>query len=43
MPPVISYVSHSANLALDEQYRTFNMGVVMALIVNMDDVDDEAT
>ena len=30
------------NLSLDEQYRTFNMGVGMALIVDMDDVDDVA-
>lgn len=42
IPPVISYVSKAANLPLDEQYRTFNMGVGMALIVDMDDVDDVA-
>ncbi len=44
IPPVISYVSSAANLALlDEQYRTFNMGVGMALIVDMDRrVDDVA-
>ena len=42
IPPVISYVSNAANLPLDEQYRTFNMGVGMALIVDMDDVDDVA-
>jgi len=42
IPPVISYVSSAANLSLDEQYRTFNMGVGMALIVDMDDVDDVA-
>ena len=42
IPPVISYVSKAANLSLDEQYRTFNMGVGMALIVDMDDVDDVA-
>ena len=42
IPPVISYVSNAANLFLDEQYRTFNMGVGMALIVDMDDVDDVA-
>lgn len=42
IPPVISYVSNVANLSLDEQYRTFNMGVGMALIVDMDDVDDVA-
>ena len=42
IPPVISYVSNAANLSLDEQYRTFNMGVGMALIVDMDDVDDVA-
>lgn len=42
IPPVISYVSNAANLSLDEQYRTFNMGVGMALIVDMDDVDDAA-
>lgn len=42
IPPVISYVSDAANLSLDEQYRTFNMGVGMALIVDMDDVDDVA-
>lgn len=40
--PVISYVSSAANLSLDEQYRTFNMGVGMALIVDMDDVDEVA-
>lgn len=40
IPPVISYVSNAANLSLDEQYRTFNMGVGMALIVDMDDVDE---
>lgn len=42
IPPVISYVANAANLSLDEQYRTFNMGVGMALIVDMDDVDDVA-
>ena len=42
IPPVISYVSNAASLSLDEQYRTFNMGVGMALIVDMDDVDDVA-
>ena len=42
IPPVISYVSNAVNLSLDEQYRTFNMGVGMALIVDMDDVDDVA-
>lgn len=42
IPPVISYVSNVANLSLDEQYRTFNMGAGMALIVDMDDVDDVA-
>lgn len=42
IPPVISYVSNAANLSLDEQYRTFNMGVGMALIVDMDDVDEVA-
>ena len=42
IPPVISYVSNAANLSLDEQYRTFNMGVGMALIVDMDDVGDVA-
>lgn len=42
IPPVISYVSSAANLSLDEQYRTFNMGVGMALIVDMDDVDEVA-
>ena len=42
IPPVISYVANVANLSLDEQYRTFNMGVGMALIVDMDDVDDVA-
>lgn len=42
IPPVISYVSNAANLSLDEQYRTFNMGVGMALVVDMDDVDEVA-
>ena len=42
IPPVISYVSNAAHLSLDEQYRTFNMGVGMALIVDMDDVDEVA-
>ncbi len=42
IPSVISYVSNAAHLSLDEQYRTFNMGVGMALIVDMDDVDDVA-
>ena len=42
IPPVISYVANAANLSLDEQYRTFNMGVGMAFIVDMDDVDDVA-
>lgn len=42
IPPVISYVSNAANLSIDEQYRTFNMGVGMALIVDMDDVDEVA-
>ena len=40
IPSVISYVSEQAHLTLDEQYRTFNMGVGMALIVDPDDVDD---
>lgn len=42
VPPIITYVSEQARLSLDEQYRTFNMGVGMALIVDPDDVDDVA-
>ena len=41
IPPVISYVSNAANLSLDEQIAP-HMGVGMALIVDMDDVDDVA-
>ncbi|WP_455137083.1 phosphoribosylformylglycinamidine cyclo-ligase [Thermophilibacter sp.] len=32
IPPVITYVSEAAGLTLDEAYRTFNMGVGMAIV-----------
>ena len=42
MPPVIDYMVEAAGLTEDEAYRTFNMGVGMAVICSPDDVDDVA-
>lgn len=42
MPPVIEYMVRAAGLTEDEAYRTFNMGVGMAVICAADDVDDVA-
>lgn len=39
VPPIISFVSREAGLTLDEAYKTFNMGVGMALICAADDLD----
>lgn len=40
VPPIISFVSREAGLTVDEAYKTFNMGVGMALICAADDVDE---
>ena len=40
VPPVIDYVVRAAGLTPDEAYRTFNMGVGMAVICAADDVDE---
>ena len=40
VPPVISYLVREAGLTLEEAYRTFNMGVGMAVICAP---EDEAT
>lgn len=42
VPPVIDYMVRAAGLSADEAYRTFNMGVGMAVICAPDDVDDVA-
>lgn len=42
MPPIIQYVIDAAHLSEDEAYRTFNMGVGMAVIVDRDAVDEVA-
>ena len=42
VPPVIEYMVRAAGLTDDEAYRTFNMGVGMAVICDPDDVDDVA-
>ena len=42
VPPVIEYMIDAAGLTDDEAYRTFNMGVGMAVICAPDDVDDVA-
>ena len=39
MPPVISYMVREAGLTVDEAYRTFNMGVGMAVICDPNDID----
>ena len=39
VPPVITYMIKAAGLTPDEAYRTFNMGVGMALMVDLNDVD----
>ena len=40
IPPVITYMVRAAGLTPDEAYRTFNMGVGMAVICDPNDVDD---
>ena len=40
VPPIITYMVREAGLTPDEAYRTFNMGVGMAIICDADDVDD---
>ena len=40
VPPVIGYMIREAGLTLEEAYRTFNMGVGMAVICSPDDEDD---
>ena len=40
VPPVIGYMIREAGLTLEEAYRTFNMGVGMAIICSPDDEDD---
>ena len=42
VPPIIEMVVRAAHLSDHEAYRTFNMGVGMALIVDRDAVDDVA-
>lgn len=42
VPPVIDYMVRAAGLTADEAYRTFNMGVGMAVICAPDDLDDVA-
>ena len=37
VPPVITYMIKAAGLTLDEAYRTFNMGVGMAVICAPED------
>ena len=37
MPPVIDYMVRAAGLTIDEAYRTFNMGVGMAIICAPED------
>ena len=39
VPPVITYMVREAGLTLEEAYRTFNMGVGMAIICAADDED----
>ena len=40
VPPVINYMVRAAHLTPDEAYKTFNMGVGMAIICDRDDVDE---
>ena len=40
VPPIIDYVVREAGLTPDEAYRTFNMGVGMAVICAPDDADE---
>jgi len=40
VPPVISYMIREAGLTVDEAYRTFNMGVGMAVICDPNDIDE---
>ena len=40
VPPIITYMVREAGLTPDEAYRTFNMGVGMAIICDPNDVDD---
>ena len=42
VPPIIDMVVRAAHLSDHEAYRTFNMGVGMAIIVDRDAVDDVA-
>lgn len=39
VPPIISYVIRAAKLTADEAYKTFNMGVGMAVLCGPEDVD----
>ena len=39
VPPIITYMIREAGLTLEEAYRTFNMGVGMAIICAADDED----
>ena len=40
VPPIITYMVREAGLTPDEAYRTFNMGVGMAVICDPNDVDE---
>ena len=40
IPPVITYMVRAAGLTPDEAYRTFNMGVGMAVMCDPNDVDE---
>lgn len=42
VPPVIEYVVKAAHLSDDEAYKTYNMGVGLAIIVDPEAVDDVA-
>ena len=42
VPPVIRYMVRAAHLTADEAYKTFNMGVGMAVICAEDDLDQVA-
>lgn len=42
VPPVVSYVVREAGLTPDEAWRTFNMGVGMAVLCDPDDEDEVA-
>lgn len=42
VPPVVSYMVRAAGLTPDEAWRTFNMGVGMAVLCDPDDEDEVA-